>query len=503
MAASSEIEKLETRYAENPEGRYFAPLADAYRKAGRVDDALQLVHKGLEKHPDYLSAHIVLGRCQLDKKDDAAARDAFETVLGLDSENIIALKSLAEIAERSGDTAAARGWLQKLLLVDSMNTDAEADLQRLGGPLPGEAPGEGAPAEEAPAAEISFADVTADAEAPTEPVPAIEPEPSEPPPAFTEAPTEPMAGIFLDELEPPAVAPAIDFLDPAPSHEAPTAPVEELAAAGSVWDAAPEVASIDLDSSRPPGAAGVGLDQTAPSVDLNLIMPEDVTPPEEMKRPSSKLVQMVSPQVPAEEAPQHREGGAEPMLTETMADLYLKQGFKSEAADGYRRLLAQRPDDATLRAKLAQVEGPPPSLSAAALGSEAVGAWLRRVAGSSLSAPPPPPPPPAAPLAEDQTPMETAFAAPEPEPAAMGEPARPASDAFSLDQIFGAEPGAGVATAAPPRESQAATPANASFDEFFGAAPEKESVRPKPAEAAPPAEDDVSSFNAWLHGLKR
>ncbi|MEK6769785.1 MAG: tetratricopeptide repeat protein, partial [Gemmatimonadota bacterium] len=187
-----------------------------------------------------------------------------------------------------------------------------------------------------------------------------------------------------------------------------------------------------------------------------LIMPEDVTPPEEMKRPSSKLVQMVSPQVPAEEAPQRGEGGAQPMLTETMGDLYLKQGFKSEAADVYRRLLAQRPDDATLRAKLAQVEGPPPSLSAAALGSEAVGAWLRRVAGSSLSAPPPP----AAPLAEDQPPMETAFAAPEPEP-------------------------------------------NASFDEFFGAAPEKESVRPKPAEAAPPAEDDVSSFDSWLHGLKR
>ena len=34
MAASSEIEKLERRYAENPDGRYFAPLADAYRKAG-------------------------------------------------------------------------------------------------------------------------------------------------------------------------------------------------------------------------------------------------------------------------------------------------------------------------------------------------------------------------------------------------------------------------------------------------------------------------------------
>jgi len=72
MAASSEIEKLERRYAENPDGRYFAPLADAYRKAGQVDRALELVRAGLEKHADYLSAHIVLGRCLLDKKRSLA-----------------------------------------------------------------------------------------------------------------------------------------------------------------------------------------------------------------------------------------------------------------------------------------------------------------------------------------------------------------------------------------------------------------------------------------------
>ncbi|MBI1723662.1 MAG: tetratricopeptide repeat protein [Gemmatimonadetes bacterium] len=574
--AASEIEKLETRYAENPEGRYFAPLADAYRKAGRVDDALQLVQKGLEKHPDYLSAHIVLGRCFLDKKDDLAAQGAFGNVLGIDSENIIALKSLAEIAERTGDTESARRWLQKLLVVDSMNTDAEADLQRLGGPLPEETPAEAAPAEEAPAAEISFADVTAAAEAPTEPVPAVELEPVESPPAITEAPTEPIPAVIIEEPvtpeevapppdlvpfddslqwgagerlsgavrvedleaahhEEPLGAPAIEFLDTGPSLEAARAPAEEPAAAGSVWDAAPEIPSLDLEAPPAAGASGAapaeiaGADlgptgdlmiplgvgpeeapaaaaepmvprEAPPSADLPLIMPEDVTPPEEMARPSTKQVQMVSPQPTAEEPPAG--GKPEPMLTETMGDLYLKQGFKSEAADVYRRLLAQRPDDPTLRAKLAQVEGPPPSLSAASLGAEPVGAWLQRVARASLSAPMPPR---AAPPPEEPTPMEAAFAAAEPEVAVVGEPAHPASDAFSLDQIFGAESATGGQTPAPEPAPPAppAAPASASFDEFFGAKPEEESVRPKPAEAAPPAEDDLSAFNAWLHGLKR
>ncbi|HWO88672.1 MAG TPA: tetratricopeptide repeat protein, partial [Gemmatimonadales bacterium] len=135
MAALSEIEKLEARYAENPDGRYFAPLADAYRKAGQLDRALEVITAGLVKHPDYLSAHIVLARCHLDKKDDAAAQASFERVLSLDAENIIALKALADIAERGGRHDDARRWLMKLLAVDSMNSEAEEQLNRLGGPL--------------------------------------------------------------------------------------------------------------------------------------------------------------------------------------------------------------------------------------------------------------------------------------------------------------------------------------------------------------------------------
>ncbi|MBI4542118.1 MAG: tetratricopeptide repeat protein, partial [Gemmatimonadetes bacterium] len=371
MAAASEIEKLESRYAENPEGRYFAPLADAYRKAGRVDDALQLVRRGLEKHPDYLSAHIVLGRCQLDKKDDGAASDAFQAVLALDPENIIALKSLAEISERIGETLGARRWLQKLLAVDSMNADAEADLGRLGGPVEAAAAPEPAAAE-AQAEDISFADIAAVAEAPTEPFPAL--------------PAELVASVE-------ATAPAMDFLDVGSGPQVePEQVVTEPGAAMA------EEFTIDLDrvAEEEPGEPSVTVPQVP--ADLPLIMPEDVTPPEELARPSSKLVQVVFP------APDSEEGvgeppTAEPMVTETMGDLYLKQGFRAEAADVYRRLLAQRPEDAGLAAKLAALEAPPPSLSAAALGAESVGVWLRRVAGARLPAPslsPGPAPAPAA-----------------------------------------------------------------------------------------------------------
>ena len=98
--ALSETEKLERRYAENPQGLTFAPLAEVHRKSGDTARALELLRPGLTLHPDYLPASIVLGRCHLDLGELPAAETAFKHVLDLDAENVIALKALADIAER-------------------------------------------------------------------------------------------------------------------------------------------------------------------------------------------------------------------------------------------------------------------------------------------------------------------------------------------------------------------------------------------------------------------
>lgn len=614
MAASSEIEKLERRYAENPDGRYFAPLADAYRKAGQVDRALELVRAGIEKHADYLSAHIVLGRCLLDKKDDEGAGQAFQRVLTLDPENIIALKSLAEIEERKGDLVQARRWLQQLLHIDPMNAEAEADLTRLGGAIssaPTE-PMEAIAVEPEPSEErYSFADVIATPEPPQQPefLPAHPPEAS---PAAPEGPTvvAPSEGIVPSQFSPPTEEVPVQEIDIKPfddslawgtgerssrsvsqadieralhEHESSLAkPIEALtpdeeaaephvtaepipteeawaSGAGDAWSgraslqaSAPDVEAIEVDRDdsagwdtpeagepapeltlpepeltenglreRPSGV--LEMPELAPAemapdpslADLPIIMPEDVTPPEEMARPSARQTAAVQ-EAPAGEAelagfsgaaevspePGAAEPETPPLLTETMGDLYLQQGFSAEAADVYRRLLEQRPGDAGLMAKLASIEGPPPSLSASALGTESSRDWLRRLAQARLAGPVPV----AAPEpAEGPTPMEQAFNQPEPAPEPVGEPTRPASDSFTLDAIFGAQGGAPAEPAREPPPAAAPAPSTGtSFDEFFGAPPEEGSVRPDTnAPPAPPPDDDISSFNSWLRGLKR
>ncbi|MFQ5533139.1 MAG: tetratricopeptide repeat protein, partial [Candidatus Methylomirabilales bacterium] len=103
MSSVSHIERLRSKVASDPRSLVFAQLADAYRKGGRLDEAIEVCDKGLRHHPNYASAHLVLGRAYQEKSDLLAARDAFQRVLGLDPENVMAQRFLGEIAEARGE----------------------------------------------------------------------------------------------------------------------------------------------------------------------------------------------------------------------------------------------------------------------------------------------------------------------------------------------------------------------------------------------------------------
>jgi len=209
MAYTSEIDKLERRHRENPEGRTFAPLADAYRKAGDVARALEILKTGLQLHPDYLSASIVLGRCHLDLGDLASAESAFRRVLELDKENVIAIKALADITERQGRLDESEHWLNYLLSIDGSNEEARGQLQRLSlareqEPVSTDTPSEAAAVAQAepmdleqaePKEVFSFADIDT-----VEIVPLMEPAPSmaaEPPEWAPAGKTEEVVAIHL------------------------------------------------------------------------------------------------------------------------------------------------------------------------------------------------------------------------------------------------------------------------------------------------------------------
>ncbi|MDD3642163.1 MAG: tetratricopeptide repeat protein [Candidatus Krumholzibacteria bacterium] len=128
---SAEIKHLKAKYDQAPQSRLFAPLADAYRKNGQVDRAIELCEAGLTRYPDYASAHVILGKCFYDKGATERSRAEFERVIELDGENMVALKYMGDILLAEGKRDAAVSYLRRLLAIDPTNEEAAAMLEGL------------------------------------------------------------------------------------------------------------------------------------------------------------------------------------------------------------------------------------------------------------------------------------------------------------------------------------------------------------------------------------
>jgi tetratricopeptide (TPR) repeat protein len=589
--STSEIAKLESRWRDNPQGLTFAPLAEAYRKQKDPRRALEILLPGLERHPDYIPANIVLGRCHWDLSDLEAAETAFTHVLALDAENVIALKALADINERQSRPRDAERWLETLLSVDRSNEEARDQLARIRA-VQSVSPALETPAgleatviQAEPAAPPSESEPSFIAHAPslleTEPV---EPEPAEPGPDLVTAEATPS---FSDSLDPfPAIA---DQLRPQESRESEDA--------GSPWAAAsvpeleprpfpelgnfPDQPGVPAASVEPPPArvptealgferpeeivlhVSGGSEFHSPSAAEELVstVEPDAAPlesaaaaVEETSAPSDTLADEPPPaaalfgsyladatsasfapppsDAPAYEAPQYEAPVAESVpagepstppafeptaarlemespdtaepdlvVTETMAQVFLRQGHVVEALAVYRELATREPAAHHLRARIAELEArqaaaaspPRPSLLARDTGGQSLGSLFTGVLAARLQ-----------PLPALEAESQDGGTVPESAPAT-----RPAEEPLSLGSVFGEDPPA-VAPAVPPAGASPAETAGdagapaVSFDEFFAGSPV---ATPGPApvsrQSRPKSDDDLDQFHSWLQSLKR
>jgi len=517
VAYTSEIDKLEARYRDNPKGRNFAPLADAYRKAGLIDNAVELCQNGLKLHPDYVSAYIVYARCLVDKKDDASALGVFKQVLGLDGENIIALRGLAELAERNGKYDEEVEWLSRLLNADPMNGDAAEALAR--------AKGKAAAAPAAATAPMTKPDFAVEHETP-EPVELRRPSRR----SGSVPEVENFENPISFNLNAHAAAKA-DGLEVQEDVELNSEQIEQVEIEGLARTQYEGSGMFKLDAPDPAAAhGGPDLDEALPQVDLPLIMPDDemrpraprppqppAPPPPPPPPPLAPPPPAPSARVPAAVALSDDDGAAdtaalsqaEPVLTETMAELYLKQGHPQDALRVYQALLAQRPNDARLKSKVEKLSSGGRKKSGVSAQAFLKGIWSGRGSQSTLSA---------------------AFDVAGP---TLGEPSHPAHDHISLDSVFGDEVGRRAnaqSREAPPPSAPAPDGSTASasgsktggfsFDEFFaggkpgaagGTAEGGDAASPKTLGGSRssgrtnrPPEDEVEAdqFQQWLKKLK-
>jgi pentatricopeptide repeat protein len=310
---TAKIEELQFRIKTDPKSRLFFPLAEEFRKNGKLAEAEQVLRTGLGVHTTYLSAWVSLGRVLREQHKNAEAVEALTTALQVDPGNVVAARLLADAYLDLGEKVEA---IKKYKLVHALmpsDEELEATIDQLDRDL--------APAPAAP----------------------------EPQPVSAESIEVP----FAAEPEPEAQ----------PTFAASTAPAES-----PFDDTTPTLHTIET-----PFDTGDEIPMAAQHDDSPFEEPSGYTAaaleiehPEGMHIEEAPLVAEV-PAVWTTEAAEDVFEPAEPEAapqdddeltsTTTMADLYVRQGLVDEARKIYQHLLERDPANDELQSKLNALDG--------------------------------------------------------------------------------------------------------------------------------------------------
>jgi tetratricopeptide (TPR) repeat protein len=200
VADNPRIEELRRRVQKDPASIAFAQLAEEYRRAGSNEDAIATCRAGLAIHPGYLSARVTLGRALLEVNDLDGAQAELEYVLKSATENLAAIRGMAEVHHRRGDLGSALGFYKTALALAKHDPDLEQTVEEISRAL--------SPAPAIVDDGLSFEQASAEFMA------ALEDLPGGLEAAF--APAEPIGGVSSQVLgteEPAALPELVRFLD--------------------------------------------------------------------------------------------------------------------------------------------------------------------------------------------------------------------------------------------------------------------------------------------------
>lgn len=121
------------KYQDDPNSRVFAPLAEAYRKAGLADEAIEIAREGLKFHPTFIGGRVALARALFDKKLYAEVVAELAMVVQEAPDNLVAQKLMAESCLILGQVTEALGAFKMLLYFNPTDPETARVVQELEG----------------------------------------------------------------------------------------------------------------------------------------------------------------------------------------------------------------------------------------------------------------------------------------------------------------------------------------------------------------------------------
>ncbi len=334
--SAEHLQQLRQRWERDPKSRAFLQLAEEYRRAGQLGDAVHVLRAGLQEHPTYLSAQVALGRCLMESGAPDGAAEILERAVARDPTQLVANKLLVEayLAKGLPDKASERLNLYKLFNDrDAEIEPLEARIRALQGLPPAAAARKGATREPQATALFELPALGRLPEVDLEPILAARRS------GAASRPSEPFGVLHASS--------AIQLIDTAFAQQgifvlAPPAPAPMAAAPATVaWDG-----DAWPQESTPTETAGAAVASAVSEAraDLPERSPviEDAVEPVPPPEWEAEL-----PGLPISEAPK--------AASSTLGELYLAQGHLDEAEESFQSVLQARPGDGAALAGLESV----------------------------------------------------------------------------------------------------------------------------------------------------
>jgi tetratricopeptide (TPR) repeat protein len=357
MAKKSEIEKLSEKVEKDPSSTLFVRLAEEYRKAGRLDEAIEVLTSGIERQPSYVSARVALGKAYLEKGMLPEARDVFAQVAEAIPDNLFAHRKLGDIHRELGDLGHALAAYETVVALSPMDEEAQDIIRQL------RESGVEPPPPDEPEPEGEEASPQA------EPEPqAVEEEPEAPP---EDLPFEASEMIGLDEAPDWSGAFTSDKEEEGhekETHEGGISPVDFSAFGESLMplseEAAPEVEELPVEEAPAEVEEAGPAEEAAPEVEELPVEEapaevEEAGPAEEAEELGLESFKGLSDDGEALAKAEHGTLAREEEPDEGLkvADSLIKEGRYTEVMDVYHARLEKNPEDRIVLQRVGELKG--------------------------------------------------------------------------------------------------------------------------------------------------
>ena len=114
---NTQIEEYKKKLIENPNSLIFLPLVQLYRKTGMFDEAIIICKHGLEIHPTYTGAKVLLSRIYVEKQMLPEALNELKNIVQSEPSNIMAHVLLKEVYEKLDQDVDAQKTLEKITVL--------------------------------------------------------------------------------------------------------------------------------------------------------------------------------------------------------------------------------------------------------------------------------------------------------------------------------------------------------------------------------------------------